>query len=158
MVADNLAQILWEQKTLLDELEFRLEALELVARAGRHNRIAKACQEVAVIRAQMDTVDDRRRKESAAYAASLGIDPNSPLTEIAKKAPAEWALTFTTTRVEMNEQLRRIEALVGVLRGLLTQRLDLIDELLGGVLGVPNTYQANGTVDSKNFSLVSQIA
>ena len=156
MSIDRLAQVLWGQSSLLDELEFRLESLELVARSGRHGRVGKACQEVASVQAQIDELEKRRIEYSGEFAASLGIDPSSTLKSIIDNSPGEWRESLEETRIDLTSKLTRIAQLTESLRGVLSQRLEVVNTVLRVVSAPAGVYGADGLASSVRPTLLSE--
>ena len=156
MSIDRLAQVLWEQSSLLDELEFRLESLELVARSGRHGRVGKACQEVASVQAQIDEMEKKRIEYSTQLAASFGISSSSTLKTIIENSPEEWQESLEETRVDLTGKLVRIAHLTEGLKGVLSQRLEVVNTVLKVVSAPTGVYGADGQAAADRPTLLSE--
>lgn len=87
---DELSEVLWQVRRLLDLLRFRLEEERVLARAGGERWRWTAHREVEEVRDRLRVVELVRAVTTERVAASLGLDAGPTLLRLAAAAPAPW--------------------------------------------------------------------
>lgn len=86
----QLSRVLWQQRDLIEVLEYRLEVQQLLMVAGRADRLVIAVGEVEAALESIRTVEETRLEVVAAAARALGLPQAATLTQIRAAAPAPW--------------------------------------------------------------------
>ncbi len=86
----QLSRVLWQQRDLIEVLEYRLEVQQLLMIAGRSDRLSIAVGEVEGALDAIRTVEETRLRVVAEAATALGLPPTATLTQIRTAAPEPW--------------------------------------------------------------------
>jgi hypothetical protein len=132
---ETLSRALWEERALLEELAYRLEAVRLMVVAGRHPYAVRAAEELERCRAGLVQAERRREAAAGDLAAVLGIAGVARLAELAEQAPPAWREALVAHRRALRAQLSVVERLGGAVREALAAGIDLARAGLA-VLGV----------------------
>ena len=87
---NEVSNILWRERQLLELLLFKLEEEQLLLAAGKSRWLSHATREVEMVIDELKQTELRRAIEVDALAASMSIGSNPSLSELAEKAPAPW--------------------------------------------------------------------
>ena len=90
MVLEELSQILWTQRQLLDLLQFKLEEQRLLVAHGRTRWLTLAADEVERVRGDLRHVELVRSLVVDDVAIELGVPRGAPLRDLAAAAPPPW--------------------------------------------------------------------
>lgn len=86
----QLSRVLWQQRDLIEVLEYRLEVQQLLMIAGRSDRLSIAVGEVEGALDAIRTVEETRLRVVAEAATALGLPSTATLTQIRTAAPEPW--------------------------------------------------------------------
>src|SRR5205807_7691582 len=92
--ANEVSNILWRERQLLELLLFKLEEEQLVLAAGRTRWLAHATREVEVVLEQIRLTEVLRAVEVAAVGPALGLGTEPSLGQIADAADEPWSDLF----------------------------------------------------------------
>jgi hypothetical protein len=145
MSLTEVSSILWRERELLDLLLFKLEEEQLLLAAGRSRWLGHATREVEMVLEELRRAELGRAVEVEAVAASLGLDPQVSLRELAEKAPAPWDDILREHRNAFLAASQEISALAQANKELLTSGFRVARETLMS-LGEPEvaTYDPSG--------------
>ncbi len=113
MGANELSAVLWQERELLDVLEFRLEAEQSLLSAGKTRWIQRASDEIAALTAQIRKLNLVRDVEVAQLAEEWTLEDELPsLREIIAHAPdLVWHDIFSAHLTALLASIERIGAL-----------------------------------------------
>src|SRR5690606_13328989 len=83
----ELTRLLWAQRELISELEFRLEVQQLIMTNGRHDRLHLAVADVESVLDRIRTLEDQRLGVVAECAIELGLPVGASLQQLIDAAP-----------------------------------------------------------------------
>jgi hypothetical protein len=106
---NEVSNILWRERNLLELLAFKLDAERLLARAGRTRWLARADHEVEVVIGVLKAVELERSIGVQALADALGIESDPTLEALADHAPVEWAGILTDHRRALLQLARDVD-------------------------------------------------
>lgn len=86
----ELSRVLWQQRALIEVLQYRLEVQQLMMVAGRDQRLPMAVEEVELTLADIAHVEELRDRVVRDVAAELGLPPGATITQICERAEAPW--------------------------------------------------------------------
>jgi hypothetical protein len=86
----------------------------------------------------------------------LGINPSSTLKAIIENSPEEWRESLEETRIDLTSKLTRIAQLTESLKGVLSQRLEVVNTVLRVVSAPAGVYGADGLTSSIRPTLLSE--
>jgi len=86
----QLSRVLWQQRDLIEVLEYRLEVQQLLMVAGRADRLPIAVGEVEAALEAIRAVEETRLRVVTEAAAVLGLPRSATLTQIRAVAPEPW--------------------------------------------------------------------
>lgn len=90
-----LADVVWTQRTAMEQLAFHLVALKLVLAADLRRYVGRCVDQVDAASDRLERIDDRRVAALDALAVACGRRPDSlPLGVLARVAPEPWATVF----------------------------------------------------------------
>jgi hypothetical protein len=87
---NEVSNILWRERHLLELLLFKLEEEQLLLAAGRARWLSHATREVEMVLEELKTVELSRAMASDAASEQLGLGPNASLRALADAAPPPW--------------------------------------------------------------------
>ena len=117
---DNLSQVLWRERELLETLAFKLEVERLVLAAGRARWLVNVTREIEVVLEELRATEVLRAAAADEVAGRHGLDPNPSLAALADAAPAPWGQILSDHREAMTELAREITETAEDARGLIT--------------------------------------
>lgn len=94
----DVSNILWRERNLLELLAFKLDSERLLARAGRTRWLARADHEVESVLGALKAVELERSIHMHALADALGLRADATLEALSDCAPPEWAGIFADHR------------------------------------------------------------
>ena len=152
---NDVSNILWRERQLLELLIFKLEEEQLLLAAGRTRWLAHATREVESILDAVRTTELARAVEVDAVAADLDLEPNSSLRQLAEKAPEPWGPLFEEHRMAFLALTDEIVQLAGSNRELLARGYQSAREVLKSFgHDEADVYTPNGTVKGRSHAAV----
>ena len=130
MSLDEVSQILWRERQLLDLLLCKLEVEQLVLAAGRSRWLAAVTREVEYVLAEVKQVELLRAVLVGAAAQELGLDPGCTLRELSEAAPSPWDTILEQHRSAFLTTADELRAIARLNRDLLTQGARAVQEAL----------------------------
>ncbi|HEX4489650.1 MAG TPA: hypothetical protein VH914_00440 [Acidimicrobiia bacterium] len=94
----DVSNILWRERNLLELLSFKLDSERLLARAGRTRWLPRADREVESVLSALKAVELERSIHMHALTDALGLDSDVTLEALAECAPPEWTGIFADHR------------------------------------------------------------
>ncbi|WP_435299637.1 flagellar protein FlgN [Timonella sp. A28] len=152
MSLQTLNSLLWNQRQLLETLIFKLEEEQLLLAAGKSRWLPRSTAEIEAVLGQIRESDLARAVESTAVCTELGIDPDSPLTVIAERAPDQWSEILSSHRQALAQIMAEVEQLLSSNRELLSTSQRAVQEALSHLDGAAATYNASGAASSAESS------
>jgi FlgN protein len=107
----DVSDTLWNQRRLLELLQFKLEAQQSVLLGNRSRWLAQATGEIAEVVGQLRTGELVRAMAVQVAATQLGVEEPPTLLALAAQAPGVWAHILSSHRVALVSSLRAIQAL-----------------------------------------------
>jgi hypothetical protein len=86
----ELSRVLWQQRDLIERLEYRLEVQQLIMVSGRSDRLPTAVGEVEAAIAEIRKVEDQRLRVVGDVSRALGLPATATITQIRNTVPAPW--------------------------------------------------------------------
>ena len=118
---NDVSNILWRERQLLDLLIFKLEEEQLVMAAGRTRWLANATREVETVLGEIKRLELDRAVSVADLAHTLALGDAPSLGDIAEKAPNPWNTIFADHRRALLELAQEIDSVAQSNRELLTR-------------------------------------
>lgn len=87
---DNLSQVLWRERELLESLVYRLETEHLLLTGGRTRWLGRAAGEVEVVLESIRHTEVLRAVAADEAARELGLPASSTLRALADASPEPW--------------------------------------------------------------------
>lgn len=145
MALNNVSNILWRERQLLELLLYKLEVEQLLLASGRNRWVAQAANEVESVLEAIRSAELVRSVEVDAAAAELGLAPDPSLQELADAAPAPWGGILGDHREAFLGMTQEILAVAGSNRELLARGQRAVREALAFVQGPDDdTYTPTG--------------
>lgn len=154
MGASELSALLWQERELLDVLEFRLEAEQALLAAGKTRWIQRASDEIASITAQLRKLNLVRDVEVAQLAEEWGIEGELPsLRQIIAAAPElVWHDIFSAHLAALLASVDRIGLLRDANDHMLRAAIRATHDTLVGPAETAPTYTARGDAAAPRVS------
>jgi hypothetical protein len=105
----DVSNILWRERNLLELLAFKLDSERLLARAGRTRWLSRADKEVESVLAALKAIELERSILMHALTDALGLDADVTLEGLSECAPPEWAGIFADHRRALIELARDVD-------------------------------------------------
>jgi hypothetical protein len=156
---EQLSEVLWRERHLLELLLFKLEEEQLVLSSGRTRWLGHATREVEAVLDEIRTAELGRATEADAVARLLGLDPGAGLAELAAHAPSPWDDLLRTHRDAFASLTAEISALADGNRELLAVSHRAAQETLMSLHDTVQTYDGLGqraTVETPHARLVDR--
>jgi hypothetical protein len=150
MGASELSALLWQERELLDLLEYRLEVQRALLTVGESRWAQRAADEIEATTAQLRRLNIARDIEVQAVADEWQFDAVNPsLRELIAVASADgpWPEIFTAHLRAMLASVERIGARRAENGRMLREALRHTQETLAGTGDRAGTYTAAGTAD-----------
>jgi FlgN protein len=90
MGLSELSAVLWQQRELLDLLQFKLETEALILTHGQPRYLARATDEIEFVLAELRKVELLRATHGETTAVELGLHAEATLAQMAEVAPSPW--------------------------------------------------------------------
>lgn len=146
----RLAETLWQERHLVEELLFRLTCAKLLLTADEHRFLPAAIDEVDGVVAELREVELHREGQLADVAHELGIDDRLPsLSELVSLAPPPLDRVLEDHRTAFLRLASEIERTTTTNRELASQALGRVRtsiDSLSGAAPTTTTYDAAGRV------------
>lgn len=157
MSMEDLSAVLWRERELLETLLFKLEVEQLVLATGRSRWLPSAAREIEEVLDAIREVELVRAVEADALAATLGLQPNPSLREIAEACDEPWRGIWLDHRENFTTVAEEIQAMAENNRELLTSGYQAAKATLLSLSDTPSTYTADGsTVTERRRTLVDR--
>lgn len=145
MALNNVSNILWRERQLLELLLYKLEVEQLLLASGRNRWVAQAANEVESVLEAIRSAELVRSVEVDAAASELGLEPDPSLQELADASPAPWDGILGDHREAFLAMTQEILAVAGSNRELLNRGQRAVREALAFVQGPDDdTYTPSG--------------
>jgi hypothetical protein len=147
MGASELSALLWQERELLDLLEYRLEVQHALLTAGSGRWAQRAADDIESATAQLRKLNLVRDLEVQAVAREWGVPDELPtLRSLIAAAPADgpWPEIFTAHLRAMLASVERVGARRDENGRLLREAIRHTQESLAGTGDRPGTYTAHG--------------
>lgn len=89
MSANDLSNLLWRERELLELLVFKLEEEQLLLTAGRSRWLPQATREVEAVLARIRLAGVERAVEASGVAIEWGLPEDATLRRLAQAAPSD---------------------------------------------------------------------
>ncbi|GAB2729250.1 flagellar protein FlgN [Nocardioides pakistanensis] len=157
MSMEDLSAVLWRERELLETLLFKLEVEQLVLATGRTRWLSSAAREIEEVLDAIREIELVRAVEADALAATLGLQPNPSLREIAEACDEPWRGIWLDHRESFTTVAEEIQAMAENNRELLTSGYQAAKATLLSLSDTPSTYTADGsTVTERRRTLVDR--
>lgn len=140
MGLQEISNILWRERQLLELLLFKLEEEQLLLAAGRTRFLAHATREVEAVLDELKQAELVRAAAVDAVAAELGLPANPSLRELAAAAPAPWGSILGEHRDAFLAATQEITAVAEANRQLLGNGQQAVREAMRWVDVPDDTY------------------
>lgn len=143
----SLAAILWEERTQLERLLYRLVGQQLILTAGQTRWLGHADTDVTAAMTVLKDAEVLRAIEVESIAAKLGVASDVSLAELAAAAPEPWSTTLHDHRSALRALAVEIDTTVAENRRMLKAGAQAIGETLsklGTFASGYGTYGARG--------------
>ena len=145
MTFNEVSNILWRERQLLELLLFKLEEEQLILAAGRSRWLPHATREVETVLDEIKRVEVTRAVQVEALAVSLGLPPTASLRELAERAPEPWNTALEDHRDAFVAATEEITALAKDNRELLNRGYQAARHVLSSIDGTRlETYSPAG--------------
>lgn len=142
---NEVSNILWRERHLLELLLFKLEEEQLLIAAGRTRWLAQATREVEMVLEEMKAVELSRAVATEAAGRSLGLGPNASLQALAEAAPPPWSDLLHEHRRAFLQLTDELVGMAATNRELLSRGYQAAREMLAGIdEGRLSLYDATG--------------
>ncbi|MEQ6903719.1 flagellar protein FlgN [Nocardioides sp. YIM 152588] len=143
---DELSQILWRERELMEHLAYKLEVERLLLTTGRTQWLVRATREIEDVLTTIRETEVLRAAAADEVALELGLPPNPSLAALAEVAPEPWPAILADHRDALVTIAREIAEVSEDAKGLLTAGYRSARETLlaiGG--GGAESYAPDGT-------------
>ncbi len=137
-VLQRLAETLWEERLVVEQLLYRLTCARLLLEADEHRFVTRAMDEVQVEVDRLREIELLRSCTLQELAETLGV-PESQLSldALVRSTDGPWPRVFDNLRVAFAELAAEIESAVTVNRELASKGLLRVREQLTAMADVP---------------------
>lgn len=150
MDLDELSNILWKERQLLELLLFKLEEEQLILAAGASRWLAHATNEVEVVLEELRTWEVLRATTVQSLSRRLGFGDTLPrLTELAERTPPPWDRIFRDHRAAFLSLAAEVNAVAAANKNLLTRAHQATHDTLAWLMDAdPELYSGQGGVST----------
>jgi hypothetical protein len=154
MALNDVSNILWRERQLLELLVFKLEEEQLVLAAGRTRWLAHATREVESVLGEIKRIELERAMNVADAGRDLGLSGAPTLRELAELSPAPWDGIFADHRRALLALAQEIDGITKSNRELLQRGHQAAREALAamGEINI-DAYDAHGTLPDRSLAL-----
>lgn len=150
MSIEDVSNVLWRERELLELLLFKLEEEQLLIATGRTKWLPHATREVEVIIDQIRSAETVRATKVDALAGQLGLAPEPSLKQLIDAVPAEWKEVFTNHRQEFHTLTHQIHEVAKNNRDSLSASQQAVEETLDSLDdALVTTYDPKGRASSR---------
>jgi len=147
---DEVSQVLWRERELLDLLLCKLEVEQLVLASGRNRWLATVTREVELVLTQIKQTELMRAVLVAAVAEQFGLGEDATLRQLAEHTPSPWDDIFEKHRSAFLLIAEELNAVARVNRDLLARGARAVQETLAWLCETTETpgadiYSSAGT-------------
>ncbi|TIC85970.1 flagellar protein FlgN [Nocardioides sp. GY 10113] len=156
---DELSQILWRERELLEHLAYKLEVERLLLSTGRTQWLPKATREIEDLLATIRETEVLRAAVADDVAARLGLGPNPSLVALAEAADEPWPAILADHRDALVSIAREIAEVSEDAKGLLTAGYRSARETLlaiGGGATESYTHDGAAVTDARRSHLLDR--
>jgi len=121
MALNDVSNILWRERQLLELLVFKLEEEQLVLAAGRTRWLQHATREVETVLEEIKRAELERSMEIEVLAQELGLTSAPSLRELSEITEAPWNKIFEEHRRALLEIAQEIESTASANRDMLSR-------------------------------------
>ncbi|WP_168583179.1 flagellar protein FlgN [Gephyromycinifex aptenodytis] len=107
----NLSAGLWRIQELLELLTYKLEVQHVLIESGRSRWMGRSTHEIEAVLAEMREAELMRAVDAGPVCAALGLDQDTPLSEIAAAAPAPWDHVLDEHRAALTKATHELSTL-----------------------------------------------
>lgn len=143
MALNQLSDVLWRERHLLELLLFKLEEEQLLLTSGRTRWLGHATREVEAVLEEIRGAELGRAAEADAVATELGVEPGVSLAVLAEHAPEPWDELLRAHRDAFTALVTEISQLADGNRELLALSHRATQETLASMQDV-HTYDGLG--------------
>lgn len=119
MALNDVSNILWRERQLLELLVFKLEEEQLLLSAGRTRWLPHATREVEAVLRELRAMELDRAVTLEGVLPELGLASGASLRELVEAAPPPWNKIFDEHRTALLDVAQEIDALAKGNRDLL---------------------------------------
>jgi hypothetical protein len=154
MALNDVSNILWRERRLLELLVFKLEEEQLVLAAGRTRWLAHATREVESVLGEIKRIELERAMSVADAGRELGLSGAPTLRELGELCPAPWDGIFADHRRALLALAQEIDGITKSNRELLQRGHQAAREALAamGEINI-DAYDAHGTLPDRSLAL-----
>jgi FlgN protein len=145
---EKLSLVLWRERELLENLQYRLEAEQLVMAAGQTRWLANAARDVEAAVEELREMELLRAVAADEAAATAGLDPNPSLAALVEAAEEPWRSILADHREAFAAMGDEIERIAATNRVLIAHGLRSAHETLLGTAAGGQIYTAAGAAVS----------
>lgn len=127
---EQLSQVLWRERELLEELLFRLEVEQLVLASGRTRWLAHAAGDVEGLLEDLRRTEVLRATAAEAAASDAGLPHSPSLRALAETAPDPWRSILLDHHATFVTLTGEIAAMADANRHLITRGYQAAREVL----------------------------
>jgi hypothetical protein len=135
MGLNEVSNVLWRERQLLDILVFKLEEEQLVLAAGRTRWLAHATREVESVLGEIKRVELERALVVDEVAAELGLEQPLALSDLVENVPTPWDRIFEDHRAALIQIAQEIELIARGNRDLLARGQQAAQAALESITG-----------------------
>lgn len=144
MGLNELSEVLWQERRLLELLLFKLEEEQLLLAAGKTQWLGHATREVETVLDQIRAVELTRAIEAEAAALDLDLGTGTGLVALADAAPPPWDELLRDHHAAFVDLTNQIRTLADSNRELLATSHRATQETLMSLQDAVQTYDTRG--------------
>lgn len=156
MELQELSNLLDRIESALDDVEYKLTGLSLMANSNRYAYLVRASKEVAHASSHLMQLEAERISMIAHLAGEFGFSPTASLSEVVASVPAPWNDRFKLVAAALRESLDRVTQLQGEIRYTCQSRIGLFDTALTMIGGNTKLYDASGELADSTSKILSE--
>jgi hypothetical protein len=145
---EKLSLVLWQERELLEALQYRLEVEQLVMATGRTRWLAHAARDVEAAVEELRGMELLRAVAADEAAATAGLEPNPSLAALVEAADEPWRSILADHREAFAAMSEEIERIAATNRVLIAHGLRAAHETLLGTAAGGQIYTAAGAAVS----------
>jgi hypothetical protein len=154
MALNDVSNILWRERNLLELLVFKLEEEQLVLASGRTRWLSHATREVDTVLEEIKKVELERAVEVQSVAGEMGLSSSPSLRELAELTPPPWNKIFDEHRRSLLELAQEIDSVAKSNRDLLSRGHQAAREALATIGQIEvDSYTPSGTAAAGTLGL-----